>query len=293
MAGAGAGTTEIESDALRVTVADRGAEMQRLQTRDGRDWLWHGDGAWWTGRAPILFPIIGMAPDDRIGMDGRTYPMEKHGIARRRLFRRIAASRDSVTHELTDSAETRASFPRAFRLRLTHSVEGSTLTCQAAVLNGDDRPSCFSIGFHPAFRWPLPGAAGRAHHLTLDNGAEPALARLDDGLLRRDRLPSPFSRGHLTLDPSLFEADAMIFPEGAGGGLTFTAEGGPSLRLAFENTPQLGIWQKPGAPFLCIEPWHGMAARQGDGPEMEKRPGAITLPPGEEMAIAYRVTVHA
>lgn len=289
----GDATTEIESDALRVTVSDRGAEMQRLQTRDGRDWLWHGDGAWWTGRAPILFPIIGQAPDDRIGMDGQTFPIEKHGIARRRLFRRIAATTDSVTHELTDSAETRTAFPRAFRLRLTHRVEGATLTCRAEVHNSDDRPSCFSIGFHPAFLWPLPGAEGRAHHVTLDNAAEPALARLKDGLVRADRLPSPFTRGHLTLDPALFEEDAMIFPEGVGDGLTFAADGGPALRFAFENTPQLGIWQKPGAPFLCIEPWHGMAARQGDGPEMDKRPGAITLPAGADMAIAYSVTVAA
>ena len=283
--------TLIESAALSVTVSDLGAEMQRMQTRDGRDWLWHGDAAWWTGRAPILFPIVGQAPDDRIVMDGRTYPMQKHGVARRRLFRRVAVTGNSVTHELTDSRETLAAFPRAFRLRLTHEVEGAALTCRAEVHNSDDRPSCFGIGFHPAVLWPLPGAGGRAHHITLDTKAAPVLARLQDGLLRPGLLPSPFLDGRLTLEPSLFDDDAMIFPEGVGDGLIFAAQGGPALRFTFHNTPNLGIWQKPGAPFLCIEPWHGMPPRPGDGRDMAKRPGAITLPPGGDVAISYSVTV--
>lgn len=285
-------SVEIESDALVVTVCDHGAEMQRIRTRDdGAEWLWNGDADWWTGRAPLLFPIVGQAPGDEIALDGRTWPMPKHGFARRSTFRRVSALADRVTHELTDSMDTMASFPRAFRLRVTHLVQGATLTCRAEVTNTGLRAMPFGFGFHPAFRWPLPGAQGRPHHLALQNGGEPALARLQDGLLRPDRLPSPFVQGRLDLDPALFEEDAMIFPEGAGEALTFAAEGGPTLRFTFENAPNLGIWQKPGAPFLCIEPWHGMAATVGAGPEMTDRPGTIALDPGETSAIAYSVAI--
>ena len=284
------GMTEIASGALRVRGADLGAEMQSLTGADGREFLWDGQEAWWSGRAPILFPIVGRAPEDVISVGGAQAEMKQHGFARRAVFDLVEATAQRVVHRLTDSAETRAVYPRAFALTVTHEVAEATLHVSAQVANTGDLDLPFGLGFHPAFRWPLPGAGG-AHRLILDNGGEPALARLRDGLLQEARMPSPFRHGQLWLDPALFEADAMIFPEGAGAGLTYRAETGPALRFAFDNAPFLGIWQKPGAPFICIEPWHGMAARQDAGPEIEARPGTVTLAPGDSARFGYSVTI--
>jgi galactose mutarotase-like enzyme len=79
------------------------------------------------------------------------------------------------------------------------------------------------------------------------------------------------------LEHRYFENDAMIFPEGAGAGLTYGAEGGPRLHFSVDNLPNLALWTKPGAPFICIEPWHGTAPEIGASAEIAARPYSVTL----------------
>jgi galactose mutarotase-like enzyme len=286
-------TTRIANPHVSVEISALGAEMQTLATADGRAWLWSGDAAWWSGRAPILFPMVGRAPDNRVTIDGQTYEMNQHGFARRSEFTLAASSEVMCRYELTASDATRAAYPFDFRLALTYALDGRRLGVSAEVENGDRRPMPFGFGYHPALVWPLPGASGRAHTITLDNGAEPALVRLRDGLVDPQPLPSPFKAGTLVLDASMFEADAMIFPQGAGTGLTYAAEGGPALKFSFENLPNLALWQKPGAPFICIEPWHGTAVEAGGSDDLARRPYAVILPAGETARFAFTVELPA
>ncbi|MBN9887547.1 aldose 1-epimerase family protein [Salipiger abyssi] len=282
----------IESATLTAIVSPLGAEMQSLRTASGADLLWHGDPDWWSGRAPILFPIVGKAPGDRIAVGDHEAQMRQHGFARRSLFELVAHDSDSCRHVLRDSAETRALYPFAFELAVSHALADDTLSVSAEIANRDNRPMPFGFGFHPAFAWPLPGAEGMPHEIRLDNGAEPQLARLRDGLLPPDRHPSPFSAGRLILAPEQFEADAMIFPEGAGSGLRYGVPGGPELAFSFENLPNLALWTIPGAPYLCVEPWHGMAAQTGASPQIAERPFSLSLAAGDSVRFAWRVTAH-
>jgi galactose mutarotase-like enzyme len=284
----------LESPELSVTVSDLGAELQRIRMADGRDLLWDGDPAFWTGRAPILFPIVGRAPGDRIAVHGREAGMRQHGFARRSRFTMEEAAPTSCRHVLIDTEESRAVYPFTFRLAVTHALDGPALKVTAEVTNTSERAMPFGLGFHPAFRWPLPGGEGCSHTIMLENGAEPALALLEDGLLLPKRLASPFRDGRLELDHKLFGNDALIFPSGSGSALRYAAEGSdaPVLWFCFENTPNLGIWSKPGAPFLCIEPWHGMAAEKGAGPEIAARPFSIELRAGATERFGYSIQVE-
>ncbi|MBX9466628.1 MAG: aldose 1-epimerase family protein [Rhizobium sp.] len=285
-------TIRIENPELAVEISTLGAEMQSLKTVDGRDWLWNGDAAWWTGRSPILFPIVGKAPDDRLAVNGTTYPMAQHGIARRREFTIVERTATSCRHELVSSPQTHEVYPFDFRLTLEHRLDGRTLSVTASVENSGDTPLPFGIGFHPAFLWPLPGAEGKPHAVILDNGAEPGVVQLEDGLIGKTLPNSPFKAGRLELAHSLFDKDALIFPEGAGAGLTYAADGGPSLAFTFENLPNIALWQKPGAPFLCIEPWHGMAAHAGGTAELVERPYTVALAAGDEMRFGFTVEIN-
>ncbi|MCL6706916.1 aldose 1-epimerase family protein [Pseudomonas sp. R2.Fl] len=281
----------IENDILAVEVSSLGAEMQSLTDRAGRSFLWNGDAEWWSGRSPILFPIVGKAPDDVVTISGRPYPMKQHGFARRSEFTLADTGPGVCRHRLVAGDETRAVYPFDFALDLEHRLSGATLTVTATVTNDGDASMPYGIGFHPAFLWPLPGGEGRPHAVILDNGGEPPLIRLAGGLISPDRRPSPFDGGRLVLDRSQFEADAMIFPEGAGDGLTYGVEGGPALRFRFDNLPNLAIWQKPGAPFVCIEPWHGMAAHADGTAELVERPFTAALAPGENARYAFSVEI--
>jgi galactose mutarotase-like enzyme len=283
--------TRISNDRLTVEVSALGAEMQTLVSQDGRSWLWNGDPAFWTGRAPILFPIVGKAPDNRIRVNGTPYEMAQHGFARRSEFSLAAATQTSCRYELATSEGTRAVYPFDFLLAVGYALDDNRLTVSAEVTNRGSEAMPFGFGFHPAFLWPLPGAEGKLHKVVLDNGAEPEMVRLKDGLVGEGTLPSPFTKGQVTLDHRHFDADAMIFPEGAGEGLTVSAEGGPSLHFTFENLPNIALWSKPGtaAPFLCVEPWHGMAAKLGSSGEISERPYGNLLAAGQSVRFSWSV----
>ncbi|MBB4952831.1 galactose mutarotase-like enzyme [Agrobacterium vitis] len=287
------GLTRLQNEHLTIEVSALGAELQSLTTQDGRSFLWNGDATFWGGRSPILFPIVGKAPDDRVMINGRSYPMAQHGIARRREFTLTTATETACCFTLTADDATKAVYPFDFSLLLDYQLSGASLTLTAQVSNRGDTAMPYGIGFHPAFLWPLPGADSRPHHIILDNGAEPALVRLKEGLLDETAHPSPFTAGQLTLDSSQYADDAMIFPQGAGSGLTYQAEGGPALHFSFENLPNLALWQKPGAPFICIEPWHGMAARNNGGAELIDRPYSVMLPPGETARYGLTITIKS
>ncbi len=283
----------IGNDHLTVEVSSLGAEMQSLTSHDGRSWLWNGDAAFWGGRSPVLFPIVGRAPDDTISIDGVAYPMAQHGFARRNEFIAAASTPTMCRYELKASDATRAVYSFEFLFAVEHAVDGPVLTVSAEVTNLDTRPMPFGVGFHPAFRWPLPGADGQSHVVTLDNGAEPEMVRVHGGLIDPTRLPSPFNVGKLVPDALMFEADAMIFPDGAGDGLRFGVDGGPALTFKFDNLPNLALWTKPGAPFLCVEPWHGMAAIAGGSNALVERPSTTTLQPGKTARYAFSVQIPA
>ncbi|WP_158964939.1 aldose 1-epimerase family protein [Chachezhania sediminis] len=278
------------NDDLALSVAPLGAEMQYLRDSAGADYLWHGDAAFWTGRAPVLFPIVGRAADDRVAVRDHEATMPQHGFARRSTFELVDQTDTTCHHVLRASDATRAVYPAEFALHLTYRLDGRTVHCDATVENLGDAPMPFGLGFHPAFLWPVPGAGDAPHAVVLDGAGLPDRRRLNDGLLESAPIPGPFRDGRLLLDHALFEDGALVFPNGSAG-LRYGPEEGPGLAFTFRNLPDLALWQPPGAPFVCIEPWHGTASYVGDGPQIADRPNSTVLKPGESASFGYSVTV--
>ena len=148
----------------------------------------------------------------------------------------------------------------------------------------------FGFGFHPAFNWPLPGAEGAVHHVTLAGGGAPDQVGLQDGLLRCDVMSGPFVDGDLAIKEALFADGALVFPNGADA-LRFGPLDGPALSFEFRNLPDLALWRPKGAPFLCVEPWHGTASYVGDGPQIAQRPNSIVLEAKGVADFGYSVTL--
>jgi galactose mutarotase-like enzyme len=284
--------TRISNGEVTVDVAALGAEMQSIQTRDGRHWMWHGDAAFWTGRSPILFPIVGRAPNDTLTIGGERFQMGQHGFARRSNFALVVEESDRVVYRLEASEASRAMYPFDFVLDVEHRLEGRGVVVTAEVRNRDARVMPFGIGFHTAFAWPLPGAGFGPHLVELENGSSPALYRLSGGLIGKEPVGAPFEDGALVLEHGLFTDDAMIFLEGAGSGLRYGPKDGPGVRCAWENLPNFAIWTKPGAGFVCIEPWHGTAPMTGASDAIEERPFTVMLAPGALSRHVFRVAVE-
>jgi galactose mutarotase-like enzyme len=277
---------------LTARIDPLGAELVSLTDAAGAEWLTDADPAFWTGHAPLLFPIVGRLAGDTLRVDGREYAMRQHGFARRMRWDVVGAGRDAVTFRLSDTAETRDRYPFAFALAVLYAVEGTTLSTIVRVSNPGDGPLPFAFGFHPAFAWPLPGGGDKAGHAVTFEYEEPqAIRRLDTGGLLATSEPTPLEGRRLPLDPALFAANALIWDQLASRRLEYRSPDGPWLEVT-SDLPQLGIWQKAGANFICIEPWAGHADPAGYSGEFTAKPGIVTLLPGEERSFRMDVTLH-
>lgn len=286
--------TRIGTGRLRAVVSARGAELQALETADGRPLLWSGDPTWWTGRAPLLFPIVGRVQDDEILVEGRRYPLKQHGFARTHDFTPVSANDTHCSFVLTASAGTRAVYPFAFALQVHYEITGDTLAVRAVVTNNESRRVMpFSFGFHPALLWPLRAGTQRDDHALIFSHAETAsIARPTDGFLSATRQRNPVGDGRtLALRDELFSDGALIFDSLTSDTIMYRSGGALSVRISFKGMPHLGVWSKPGAPFVCIEPWHGYAAPEGFAGELADKPGIICLPPGNSRAFEMQISV--
>ena len=241
-----------------------------------------GDPAFWSGRAPLLFPIVGRLNGDTLRHDGKTYPMQKHGFVRKSAFSLVDAKADEALFRLTDSAETRAQYPFAFELDAHFRVDDNTLNVTTTVHNRSEDMLPFSFGYHPAFAWPLPFGGERAHHAIRFENDEPAsLSRVTPyGTIAPAPVATQVRGNSLALSDGLFADDALVWTELNSRRLTYGAPGHPSLDIAFPDTEWLGIWTKPGAAFVCIEPWAGIADPEDYAGGFTDKPGIISLAPG-------------
>ena len=274
--------------ALRATVSAAGAELHGMQDAAGQEWLWQA-GAAWPRRAPILFPTVGRLPNDILRHAGQAHRMTQHGFARDRAFSWIRRDATGCALRLNDDAATREVYPFPFVLDVEWAVADGALSCTVTVSNPGPRPLPFALGAHPAFAWPLPGAASAEGHSVTFPGLEVLAARrLTDGLVDGSET-IPLRDGALALHPRLFEKDAIVLPDFPGRRLRLAAPGGAALEMEWQGYGDFGLWSKPGAPFLCLEPWCGTAAPLGWDGDFIERPGITRLEPGGAQRFLWQV----
>jgi galactose mutarotase-like enzyme len=293
--GAGPGPAErltVGSDRLTVAVKTTGAELCSLRDAAGREFLW-GAGEAWPRHAPILFPIVGRLHGDTLVAGGQRFPMGQHGFARDLPFQTLEHGPSSCRLLLTDGPATWDAYPFPFRLEVTYAVARSTVSITFLVTNPGETPLPFSVGAHPAFVWPLPGSTSRnAHQIEFEQDEPgPCFRPGANGLLDPTPGALPMKGRVLGLREEIFNDGALILLAPASRRLRFAARGAPAIEVAWQGMEQLGIWTKPGAGFLCIEPWAGYADVAGYETEVWYKPGIQILHPGESQRFLHRITV--
>ncbi len=281
--------------AARVEIAAHGAELTSFRSlQTGVEYLWQADPAHWGRHAPVLFPIVGRLPDDTYLHEGKAYQMGQHGFARDREFAVLRQSETEVVFQLTDDEASRAVYPFAFALTIGYTLHENALTVRYSVRNPAATPLLFSIGAHPAFRCPLlPGERFEDYRLDFDHFTTADYWLLEGGLLTGKTVPLLFQERELPLTYPLFANDALVFKSYDFTRITLRGAGAsPFVRMRFDGFPYLGIWTKgPGAEFICLEPWQGVASTVGPPMELSQKEGILTLAAGATFAAAYEVEV--
>jgi galactose mutarotase-like enzyme len=280
----------LHGDGISATIVAQGAELVSLQNGAGLELLWQAGSAW-RRHSPVLFPIVGRLKEDQLRHRGQIYPMTQHGFARDRPFAWAERAARSCTLVLTDDAGTRALYPFAFRLAVSYRLGRRQLGVTFDITNTGDEPLPASIGGHPAFNWPLlPDLAKTDYQLTFASAERAPIRRLKDGLLLATPQPTPVEGKTLALSEQLFGEDAVILDQPASSSVRFAAERGPAIEVSWQGFKELGIWSKPsGAPFLCIEPWHGIASPVGFDGEFLNKPGLMLIAPSQKRVLTYQI----
>ncbi|MFK0691650.1 aldose 1-epimerase family protein [Mesorhizobium sp. IMUNJ 23033] len=280
----------LHGDGISATIVGQGAELVSLRDAEGTELLWQAGSAW-RRHSPVLFPIVGRLKDDRLCHQGRKYPMTQHGFARDRRFTWAEQGPRSCTLVLTDDADTRAHYPFAFRLAVSYSLGQRQVGVAFEITNTGDETLPASIGAHPAFNWPLlPGLSKEAYQLAFADNEPAPIRRLKDGLLLPKPQPTPIEGKSLALSERLFEDDAVILDRPASTSVRYAADRGPAIEMSWQGFRELGIWSKPGgAPFLCIEPWHGLASPVDFDGEFTDKPGVMLIEPAAKRVLSYQV----
>ena len=285
---------------MQITVSHKGAELQSI-VANGREYLWQGDPQFWSRRAPILFPIVGKLADDKLRINGHEYTMKQHGFARDTEFAEqdgwyvIARRNDEAIH---------MNYPYDFDLRVRSNIDGNSLTCNWQVTNRGDETMYFQIGAHPAFLLSDYDAEENLHGFIrfydkVGNTVSPLVYHyLDGGLRRAYDKPMALNNdeGLLALNNSTFANDALLIEGGqVASAALLDKYGCEVLRVNCPQADAFGIWapNKPGCPFVCIEPWCGIADNASFKGDISERDCIHSLEPDEKYEFRYSITLNS
>lgn len=289
--------TQISNDILTVSTSAYNGELTSIKTGDGVEYLWQGDPAYWSGQAPILFPICGAIRDGRTRINGAWYQMPKHGIARKIDYEPAGQTGDSVSYLLRADEVSKKQYPFDFELLVTYRLEQNKIHHLFTVRNRGTEEMPFSLGGHPGFCCPLlPGEKFEDYQVEFEQEENTCVLPLDaaSGLPDTGR-PVPFLKDEKIwkLQHSDLLHDALIFPSLKSRAVTLRhPDTGRGVRISFPDMPYLLIWcPKEGAPFLALEPWSGMPTCTDEGDDFAAKRGMRCLKPGEEARLSFTVEI--
>ena len=276
----------LQNDTLRITVAERGAELKSITAlADGTEYLFDSDPTWWKYSSPVLFPIVGKVLGGKYRAEGKTFELGQHGFARTTDFWLVDATDKALTFALESNAATLKIYPYKFRLEISYELIGNEVKVGWKVVNVDDKEIYFSIGAHPAISCPINYRENFEDCYLKFNHAEKS-ARLPlaaNGDLTHDRIPT-LDGTELDLNYELFKGGALVFDDLKSDEVSVCSrKSSKSLTIRAKGFPYWGFWTpaQGGAPFICIEPWHGHADYEDFSGELKDKEGIISLAAGE------------
>jgi galactose mutarotase-like enzyme len=286
----------IENEELKVAISSKGAELQSIFNKQtGLEYLWNGDPAFWSKRSPILFPVVGTLKEDTYYYNNKHYKLSRHGFARDREFETWQQQDNTITFLLKSDEATLQNFPFEFELKVSYSLQQSSLRVGYNVKNISASGMYFSIGGHPAFKLPLvPGTAYDDYYLEFnEDETKPRWPISKEGLIETSPVLLLQETNILHLSKDLFSEDAIVLKDLASSVISVrTGKSKHGLDVDFGDFPFLGLWAAKNADFVCIEPWCGIADSVDTNQELADKEGINKLNAGEVFSRSWIGTFY-
>ncbi|GAB3749660.1 aldose 1-epimerase family protein [Spirosoma pomorum] len=286
----------LENDTLRVTIQEKGAELTSIFDKENSiEHLWQADPAVWPWYAPNLFPVVGGCLNNQLLVEEKTYPMQRHGFARQSTFSLKESTDSSVTFALQSNEQTAEAYPYAFEFQIKYDLQGNQLNVTYRVVNQDDKIVFFSVGAHPAFAVPFfEGETYEDYYLEFEK-AEPLETSMlsAEGYFTGETKLIPTEGDCLLLTKHLFDDDALVFKQISSRSVTIrSTKNDRAVTVAYDEFPYLGIWAKPGASFVCIEPWLGCADSIGELRPIEQKELIQQVAVGQIFSATFSIKIN-
>lgn len=277
----------ITNQILTATINTVGAELVSLE-KNQVNYIWEVDENYWNKTSPVLFPIVGRLKNDVYTLNGKEYTLPRHGFARNYEFQYELKSEHQVIFELESNAETKYNFPFDFKLFLAYTLIDSELIIEYFVRNISNETMPFSIGAHPAF-----AIEGDLSDYSLQFNHPDVLIthHLENENFNFETSVIESHSGKLDLKYEMFANDALVFKSLESDEVILLHLDVPILKVNFDFFPYLGVWTKPNAPFLCIEPWCGVADNLVHDSNLLEKEGINLLPSNEDFLRAIRIEI--
>ncbi|MEK4670870.1 aldose 1-epimerase family protein [Niallia sp. FSL R7-0271] len=289
-------TTVIENEWLKVEIASSGAEIRKVQHKKNElDYMWTGDKAYWGRVSPVLFPIVGRLKDDKYELNGKSYPMSQHGFLRDADFDIEKKTDNAVSFVVKSDGRFLDVYPYEFTAYIHYSLLEDSLSVRWEIVNDNKDEMYFSIGAHPAFRVPLlddESAEDYVLHFTTAENKDVTEYELKDSLIHEKGIANDIDS--IQVKDSLFENDALIYSHIDSIKLV-SDKSNHGVEVTFIDFPFVGIWSnysKPEgtmAPFVCIEPWYGIADLYNTTGKLNEKFGMNKLEAGETFQAGYEI----
>jgi galactose mutarotase-like enzyme len=258
--------------------------------------MWGGDPAWWSGRAPILFPIVGTLKDGAYTHEGKRYSLPGHGFARVSDFTVARRDESSADLALVSSPQTRESYPFDFVLTVSFRLKADGLAVTYKVENTGASGMLFSIGSHPGFPVPFAGGTIDDYYVQFNRPEkdERFFINPKGGLVDPAHTEEAFAAGNrIRLSTTIFDRGALVFKHPRSNSFSLRNDlNSHSITVLTEGAPYLGLWAAPSAPYVCIEPWHGVNDGTDATGVLSEKEGILPLEPGRAFQTGYRIVIN-
>ena len=252
----------IENDLLTVKIDTLGAELLSVKNKEtNREYIWDRHTDAWNKSSPILFPNIGALKNGKFTYNGKEYTGEKHGFAKNREFKVVDKEKAKISFNLTWDNESYVNYPFKFDLTLTYILNGNALTLNYVIKNEDNKTIYFALGAHPAFMGKNESLTGEKMGFNAGSKLVLSDVNLDTGCFKDSKTDLKCDdSGCVEIKYHTFDNDAYVFENNQVKSVTLFEEDKPFVTVDF-NAPIVGIWSPIGRdnPFVCIEPWYGIA----------------------------------
>lgn len=282
----------LKNEWLTASIAPAGAELQTLQNlSSGIEHMWNGDAAFWPKHSPVLFPIVGLLKEEAYFYQDKNYHLPRHGFAREKVFEVNKLSDSEAVFSLQNDAQSFAVFPFEFVLQIRYRLEGHSISCSYEISNPGKSDLLFSVGAHPAFALPFTSNSGyNDYYLEFNQPEKLQRWKLQDGLIGNTTETLPTTGNRLPLNAALFYDDAIVLKNLQSNQITLASnKHSHGIHFHFNDFPFFGIWAAKDAPFICLEPWCGIADSIDHNQQLTQKEGIESLPAGAHFKRTWSV----